>query len=90
MLYFQADNLIREEKIRASRLFHNSSTNKVNKECEGQLVESHVTLLQSECKQMIRDENLEGKELQLRSYLVSSLWIEAILKTALKLSISFG
>ncbi|XP_028409348.1 cullin-2-like [Dendronephthya gigantea] len=55
----KADNLIREEKIRASRLFHNSSTNKVNKECEGQLVESHVNLLQSECKQMIRDENLE-------------------------------
>jgi hypothetical protein len=57
----KADNLIQDEKIRASRLFHNSSTNKVNKECEGQLVESHVTLLQTECRQMIKDENLEGK-----------------------------
>ncbi|CAB4033613.1 cullin 2 L homeolog isoform X1, partial [Paramuricea clavata] len=55
----KADHLIRQEKVRASQLFHNSSTNKVNKECDGQLVENHVTLLQSECRQMIKDENLE-------------------------------
>ena len=60
-ILYQASYLISEERNRASRLFHNSSTNKVNKECDGQLVENQVTLLQSECRQMIKDENLEGE-----------------------------
>lgn len=55
----KADQMIREENLRSSRLFHSVSTNKVYKECEGQLVENHVTLLQSECRQMIKEENIE-------------------------------
>ncbi|XP_046844381.1 cullin-2-like isoform X2 [Xenia sp. Carnegie-2017] len=58
----KADSLLRDEKVRTSQLFHHSSTEKVNKECERQLVESHVALLESECRQMIKEENLEGLE----------------------------
>ena len=53
--------MMRAENLRASKLFHDVSISKVNKECEGQLVENHVALLQSECRQMIKDENTVGK-----------------------------
>ena len=57
---FQADSMIREEQLRAAKLFHKVTVSKVYEECKEELVENHIALLQTECRQMIKEENIQG------------------------------
>ena len=52
--------MIREEQLRAAKLFHKVTVSKVYEECKEELVENHIALLQTECRQMIKEENIQG------------------------------
>lgn len=60
--------MIREENLRAGKLFHKVTTNKVYKECEAELVENHIDLLKTECRQMIKEDNIQGKTRNVKYY----------------------
>ena len=44
--------MIREEQLRAAKLFHKVTVSKVYEECKEELVENHIALLQTECRQV--------------------------------------
>ena len=52
---------INEENLRSRRFLNPSSYNKVNQEVQKRLVEDYLSFLQSECKELIKNEVKHGK-----------------------------
>ena len=59
--FCQVDIRLVEENMRARKFLHPTSYDKVVRVCQGKLVEDHLSLLQGECKQMVKEEKLAGK-----------------------------
>ena len=56
----QVDQRIQDEDLRTRKFLHPVSCSRVVRECQSRLVEQYIPYLQTECRQMVKEEKREG------------------------------
>ena len=54
------DQRIQDEDLRTRKFLHPVSCSRVVRECQSRLVEQYIPYLQTECRQMVKEEKREG------------------------------